>query len=433
MDTDPAYAASYDRQQAARSNRDMPNDAEDDFMLDKSHDMAEGSLEEVDRRGFLKGMGAAAVAGAASGAKADRIWSKDEFSQQFVGIMTSETFPGAMLTWKDENKDFFLNLREPTNYSPNNVRDKRLYYPKITSPKFQIKFGDDQPISSTGEIYTFPLRQLGDYTGFGMVLARGKTFDRWRDSFINADKVVMRLEIDGQQTTVVFHENPGLLQQRNQQRANQEKLSQKKKEIDDDNAKIRANLRQQVIDEIIDQKGPIIPAIACAVAFENSPKGKQYGLLLKSLIDYFTQFMPGIPEHYQYIKQNSNGKTDVLGVPAEEWAKRLPSLYNQLKDAKDKIEAYSVKESVAQGMAEAPGAETLAHNQSTVASNEKAFDLEEGKPREKEADYGADYQDMVARVKKLAGMGPLKTVYDPQKRVYRNVPVAVQPPQQTKK
>ena len=51
----------------------------------------------------------------------------------------------------------------------------------------------------------------------------------------------------------------------------------------------------------------------------------------------------------------------------------------------------------------------------------------EGKPKEKEADYGADYQDMVARVKKLAGLGPLKTVYDPQKRVYKNVPVAVQP------
>ncbi len=51
----------------------------------------------------------------------------------------------------------------------------------------------------------------------------------------------------------------------------------------------------------------------------------------------------------------------------------------------------------------------------------------EGKPKEKEADYGADYQDMVSRVKKLAGMGPLKTQYDPQKRVYRNMPTAVQP------
>lgn len=54
-------------------------------------------------------------------------------------------------------------------------------------------------------------------------------------------------------------------------------------------------------------------------------------------------------------------------------------------------------------------------------------DVAEGKPKEKEADYGADYQAMVARVKKLAGLGPLRTVYDPQKRVYRNVPTAVQP------
>jgi hypothetical protein len=53
--------------------------------------------------------------------------------------------------------------------------------------------------------------------------------------------------------------------------------------------------------------------------------------------------------------------------------------------------------------------------------------MAEGKPQEKEADYGADYQDMVARVKHLAGLGPLKTVWDPQKRVYKNVPVAVQP------
>ena len=44
-----------------------------------------------------------------------------------------------------------------------------------------------------------------------------------------------------------------------------------------------------------------------------------------------------------------------------------------------------------------------------------------------EADYGDDYQTMVARMKKLAGLGPLKTVYDPTKRVYRNVPTAVQP------
>ena len=57
----------------------------------------------------------------------------------------------------------------------------------------------------------------------------------------------------------------------------------------------------------------------------------------------------------------------------------------------------------------------------------KKADESKSAPKEKEADYGDDYQDMVARVKKLAGLGPLKTVYDPAKRVYRNMPTAVQP------
>ena len=46
---------------------------------------------------------------------------------------------------------------------------------------------------------------------------------------------------------------------------------------------------------------------------------------------------------------------------------------------------------------------------------------------EKEANYGDDYQAMVQRVKRLAGLGPLKTVYDPNKRVYKNMPTAEQP------
>jgi hypothetical protein len=45
----------------------------------------------------------------------------------------------------------------------------------------------------------------------------------------------------------------------------------------------------------------------------------------------------------------------------------------------------------------------------------------------KEVNYDDEYDAMVARVKKLAGLGPMKTVYDPAKRVYRNMPTAVQP------
>ena len=57
----------------------------------------------------------------------------------------------------------------------------------------------------------------------------------------------------------------------------------------------------------------------------------------------------------------------------------------------------------------------------------KKADESKQAPAEKEADYGDDYQDMVKRVKKLAGLGPLKTQYDPNRRVYRNMPTAVQP------
>lgn len=53
--------------------------------------------------------------------------------------------------------------------------------------------------------------------------------------------------------------------------------------------------------------------------------------------------------------------------------------------------------------------------------------VKEAKKQPPEAKYDDDYDAMVARVKKLAGLGPMKTVYDPNKRVYRNVPTAVQP------
>lgn len=57
-----------------------------------------------------------------------------------------------------------------------------------------------------------------------------------------------------------------------------------------------------------------------------------------------------------------------------------------------------------------------------------------GETREKIGNMDADAFDAaLARMKKLAGAGPLRTVYDPARRVYKNVPHAVQPPQQPKK
>jgi hypothetical protein len=55
--------------------------------------------------------------------------------------------------------------------------------------------------------------------------------------------------------------------------------------------------------------------------------------------------------------------------------------------------------------------------------------LKEQSPKKQppEVDYDDEYQAMVARVRKLAGIGPMKTVWDPTKRVYKNVPTADQP------
>jgi hypothetical protein len=53
--------------------------------------------------------------------------------------------------------------------------------------------------------------------------------------------------------------------------------------------------------------------------------------------------------------------------------------------------------------------------------------VKEAKKQPPEEKYGPEYDDMVARDRNLAGLGPMKTVYDPNKRVYSNVPTAVQP------
>jgi hypothetical protein len=73
-------------------------------------------------------------------------------------------------------------------------------------------------------------------------------------------------------------------------------------------------------------------------------------------------------------------------------------------------------------------------NNTEVAYQKKLSGVGEGEQQKgadyrdpKEVDYDDEYDAMVARVRKLAGLGPMKTVYDPAKRQYRNMPTAVQP------
>lgn len=215
-------------------------------------------LDEITRRDLLKGAGAAAIAGAAGSASADRSWYKDPIADKWQGYMTAENYRGAELHWEDERKIVSLALTEATNFSMNNVEKNRLDFPKITSSKWTAKFGDNPPFSGNGKTYTFPMRQLGNYTGSGIILFSGATMDKVRDDFINADQVHVRLDIDGRPTTITFNENPGLLQQRRDQAA---AIENAKPENIVKNAVSSGKLSQQQVNTWL-QQGYNIEAIA---------------------------------------------------------------------------------------------------------------------------------------------------------------------------
>lgn len=63
-----------------------------------------------------------------------------------------------------------------------------------------------------------------------------------------------------------------------------------------------------------------------------------------------------------------------------------------------------------------PGSDLISKPADRVSEEEKIGNM----PADK-------FDDAITRLKQLAGAGPLKTVWDPQKRVYKNVPTAVQP------
>lgn len=192
-------------------------------------------LDEISRRDVLKGIGAtagSAALGTPKDASAERWWEKDPISNAWKSIMDADNFPGAYLYFDAEGKTLYVNLTQPTNFSPNNVKEKRLYYPKITSRDYTIKIGNDTPAQGQGNIFTFPLRQLGDYTGYGIQLVKNspKYFDSINQKFIDADQVFLRLEIDNTPRTLTFTAASEISQKRQKQQ--QEKDRERKAWLD---------------------------------------------------------------------------------------------------------------------------------------------------------------------------------------------------------
>lgn len=209
-------------------------------------------LDEISRRDALKYAGAAAagaVVGSPKDAEADRSWSVDPISDKWSAVMTSENFPGATLFWDEDIPTFQIEFRQPSNWSPAAVKEKRLHFPQVTSYRYTLRFGNNEPINGGGLPSSFPARQFGNYKSGAFIITQDKTrMARMRDAFINADKVAIRLEIDGMPKTIVFYDNPDLLKQR--QAKQQPQSSQD--DVDKDLADIRQKL--QSIDRSRSQK-----------------------------------------------------------------------------------------------------------------------------------------------------------------------------------
>jgi len=107
------------------------------------------------------------------------------------------------------------------------------------------------------------------------------------------------------------------------------------------------------------------------------------------------------------LDDSNFGKSAALMTPSPQAAQQAKDIVQQRADAN------------VISQAQIAGAVPITHE----GEQQKGADYRDPK----EVDYDDEYDAMVARVKKLAGLGPMKTVYDPNKRVYRNMPTAVQP------
>jgi hypothetical protein len=353
---------------------------DDEWPEDDEQGMAEGSLEEIDRRGFLKGLGAAAAAGTASQASA--------------GLPLFVPVPNPT----QSDPPLKLSLRLPWKHKHENLtKEDQKIIANLIHILYLARMAEQQD-----------LYQLA-YT----------TISEINDAFADVD----------------IGKSMNFIKKRleNAQTANPNQFDQLSKYF----------LNPSVYDKIIasgkklatDGPGAVTQEPQQSQSAKTPPKTFETMMIDRMLRLYF------------YAKQaNDPVQVDVM---------RLLNLYNMSKNAsaqspKDTInipERYNELQKELSGnsdIQERLSRQHLANAQQIMAEFKKTFampqqDIDqqsnktneqgvaEGKPREKEADYGDDYQAMVARVKKLAGLGPLKTVYDPQKRVYKNVPTAVQP------
>jgi len=367
---------------------------------------APGLEEDITRRGFLQGAGAAAVAGAfPKGAKAQ--------SPNFVQL---------------------------ANYAVQKANEIVTSYSSVMTAQRRSYFGN----YTREEIYkqtVWYLNNTGGYNGqevinYGLSIAKqecdnikGGIGDMiggagLRDNM--ATKVV---------NTFVQTYASAMSQKVNEYKQQAGKQQQQQQAM--------GGLSKEELDTLMD--GLVTYAILKDIGFDNNPMFTDVASALGNVIktynnkDYVNSFYPEVRQSVLQLKQNREAYTKEVSRTID--PKYIISLVNKLNTM-----ASNKKPEFQEGMAE--GAAGLPDPQNFDSDNDYYDALDAyGKPQDTDADYenmdetkekignmDADAFDAaLSRMKKLAGAGPLRTVYDPARRVYKNVPHAVQPAQQPKK
>jgi hypothetical protein len=361
---------------------------------------SEGVEEDISRRGFLKGAGAAAVAGAAGvsaakaqsfdapGATADEI-AQGKYIRPYLGFIRKVVNPlvrvdnsqptdnlktTIVLTWNTQNGNILdIQASDNSPWSQAVLNAFNQAFPTKQLPKGWELTGAPQRPSYKMILNFTPQQVYGTNESVEQGVAEGEVDEGWKETLGAATLAgAMALGSAGAQARVTPDGQGGFT----------------------GGMKPAATVTAPVPARIDSPSGP-------------SGFSKEY--LQKAADPNRTgRYMISIEKAQELLKQTNEG---TAGLPD-------PNNFDSDWEYQDALDAYGKtqdNDSDFENMTDEP---------------DDWFDESKEKVGNMDAD---DFDAAMARLKKLAGAGPMKTVYDPDRRVYRNMPTAQQPPKQLKK
>jgi hypothetical protein len=329
---------------------------------------APGLEEDITRRGFLQGAGAAAVAGTAGGAMAAP-FRHGEYKDQMTGANQ-----GKYSTIKSDNSNATLQIQWPGTKQPGFILD-------IPGEVLQLGIdGASGRIKINGKLENIYFNRMVDH---GAYSSAGVLSDNIARKLLKSNgEVLIEIPVYGKGNKVY------------------------KFTVEPDSIVNQLNNPQPI------KPQPIKPEVKKA-----SPQDTDSTSLRQSNLDKMRSWEPEQKQTNSASGQSISRESIEHSMAEGTAGLPDPNNFDSDNDYRDALDAYGKPQAMD------------ADYENMIREPDDWFD----ESKEKVGNMDADAFDAaLSRMKKLAGAGPLKTVYDPNKRVYKNVPHAVQPAQQPK-